>query len=104
MQLNSGYKLHELLVAKIKALSLDRTVLIGIDEQESIGIPTTKDEDSKTINFVINVQKSLTAIIKARQEDINNLVVVGDTRVIFSEKVIDLVSNYYLQSHRSPSP
>ena len=91
---------------KIKALSLDRTVLLGIDKEETIGISTTKDEDPKILNFVINqnakVRKPLTTIIKDRQEDINNL--MGDTRVIFSEKIIDLPSNYYLQRHRSPSP
>ena len=86
--LNSCYKLHELLIAKIKALSLDRATILGLDEElkdSQVGISSNK---SNNLNFVINqnpqVRKSLTAILNNRQDDINRL--LGDTRVIISEK------------------
>ena len=86
--LNSGYKLHELLVAKIKALSLDRTTILGLDGEMKNSQSVTSSNESKTINFVINqnprVRKSLTSILDDRHDDIIRL--VGDTRVIISEK------------------
>ena len=87
--LNSGYKMHELLPAKIKALSLDRQTILGLDTKPLIiDEQNINDKTPSTLNFVINqnpiIRSQISAILKNREADITLL--LGPTKVILSEK------------------
>ena len=80
--INSGYQLHELLPAKIRALSLDRDTLLETPETDH------KKVEPNTLTFVVNqnplVKKELKSLITTKKDDLNRL--IGDHRIIIAEK------------------
>lgn len=78
--LDSGYKTEELLVARSKALALDRETLLGQDRK--------KNKNDSLITLVINHDPAMKKILHSYLKDNDNLLRkwIGDKKVIISER------------------
>ena len=89
--INSGYTYPDLLVAKMRALSLDRKALLdGKQEVDDLNKP-------KIITFVmyhdVELVGAIKSLLKEKEEDIKLL--VGDKRIVVAEKKHPNVSSLF---------